>query len=134
MPSHDYKEIYQLLRFEGVATVFQPYKSIDEINQINLMVVHTQNKLIDIFMDFEEYKNKDEEQLLFGARILELIDVKYKDKLLAWFYNLQLQDLQEIFSGEAGSLDNLNRRFIYFKTYSNRFSSIRFSRGTFLMP
>lgn len=117
LPSHDYKEIYQLLGvLKELLQFFQPYKSIDEINQINLMVVHTQNKLIDdIFMDFEEYKNKDEEQLLFGARILELIDVKYKDKLLAWFYNLQLQDLQEIFSGEAGSLDNLNRRFIYFK-------------------
>ena len=56
----------------------------------------------DVFMDFEEYKNKDEEQLLFGARILELIDVKYKDKLLAWFYNLQLQDLQEILVARLG--------------------------------
>ena len=117
LPSRNYKEIYLLLGvIKELLQFFQPYKSIDEINQINLMVVHTQNKLIDdIFIDFEEYKSKDEEQLLYGARILELIDIKYKDKLLAWFYNLQLQDLKEIFSGEAGSLDNLNRRFIYFK-------------------
>lgn len=117
LPTHNYKEIYQLLGvMKELLLFFQPYKSIDEINQINLKIVHTQNKLIDdIFMDFEEFHNKDEEQLLYGAQILELIDVKYKEKLLSWFYNSQLRDLKEVFSGEAGSLDNLNRRFIYFK-------------------
>ncbi|EMG46002.1 hypothetical protein G210_3770, partial [Candida maltosa Xu316] len=115
--SHNYKEIYQLLGvMKELLQFFQPYKSINEINQINLMIVHTQNKLIDdIFIDFEEFTNKDEEQLLYGAKILELIDVKYKEKLLTWFYNFQLRDLREVFSGEAGSLDNLNRRFLYFK-------------------
>ncbi|RLV91264.1 Vacuolar protein sorting-associated protein 53 [Spathaspora sp. JA1] len=121
--SHNYKEIYSLLGVvKQLLSFFKPYKSLDEINQINLLIIHSQNKLIDdIFIDFEEYvKNHDSElgdQLIYGCQILELIDVQYKEKLTNWFYNLKLKDFKTIFNNfdEAGSLDNLNRRFIYFQ-------------------
>lgn len=122
MSSHNYQEI--LLLFSVIKELlgfFKPYKSIDEINQLNLMVVSTQNKLIDdIFIDFEDFSTQRlqdrEDQLIYGCKILELIDLKYKDKLLNWFFNLQLKDIRSIFNNldEAGSLDNLNRRYIYF--------------------
>lgn len=121
IPSHSYKDILQLLSvIRELLIFFKPYKSIDEINRLNLMVNNTQNKLIDdIFIDFEDFLGKGSEQdyqLVYGCEILELIDVKYKEKLLTWFYNIQLKDIKEIFnnSGEAGSLDNLGRRYIYF--------------------
>ncbi|KAK6461990.1 protein required for protein sorting at the late Golgi [Scheffersomyces coipomensis] len=121
IPSRDYKQILSLLSvIKELLIYFKPYKSIDEINQLNLMVISTQNKLVDdIFIDFEEFSgvpNQDDEQLVYGCQILELIDVKYKDKLLSWFYNLQLKEHKSIFNNldEAGSLDNLNRRYIYF--------------------
>ncbi|KAG7662606.1 VPS53 [[Candida] subhashii] len=120
--THNYKEILQLLSvMKELLSFFKPYRAIDEINKINLMIVNTQNKLTDdIFIDFEDYMehryNREEEQLTYGCEILELIDTKYKDKLLNWFYNLQLKDIKAIFNNldEAGSLDNLDRRYIYF--------------------
>ncbi|KAI3404668.2 VPS53 [Candida oxycetoniae] len=123
--THNYREIYSKLGvMKELLSFFQQYKSIDKINQIHLMIVHTQNKLIDdVFIDFEEYLKqekmgeKQEANLLYGARILELIDVKYKSKLLNWFNNLQLRDLKNIFSqadDEAGSIEGIGRRFIYF--------------------
>ncbi|KAK6203639.1 protein required for protein sorting at the late Golgi [Scheffersomyces amazonensis] len=121
IPTRDYKEILSLLSvIKELLIFFKPYKSIDEINQLNLMVINTQNKLIDdIFIDFEEFSkipNPDGKKLVYGCEILELIDLKYKDKLLNWFYNMQLKELKTIFNNldEAGSLDNLNRRYIYF--------------------
>ncbi|EGW34625.1 protein required for protein sorting at the late Golgi [Spathaspora passalidarum NRRL Y-27907] len=120
--THNYKEIHSLLGVvKQLLTFFKPFKSIDEINQINLLIIHSQNKLIDdIFIDFEEYVKSHNidlaDQLIYGCEILQLIDVQYKEKLTNWFYNLKLKDFKTIFNNfdEAGSLDNLNRRFIYF--------------------
>lgn len=117
---YDYKDIYdhfsntkQLLEF------FKPYKSIDEINKLHLVMAKIETKLVDnIFIDFEQtfVHNMPRKDLRHGCLILELIDKKQKDKLLYWFYNLQLKEIKSIFNNfdEAGSLDNLNRRFIYF--------------------
>lgn len=118
--SHEYKTI--LTHFGVVKELlefFKPYKSIDEINQLNISINKTQNKLIDdIFIDFEDSftNNFTNDQLIYGCEILELVDVKYKDKLLNWFYNYQLKEIKSIFNNldEAGSLENLNRRYIYF--------------------
>lgn len=118
--SHEYKTI--LTHFGVVKELlefFKPYKSIDEINQLNISINKTQNKLIDdIFIDFEDSftNNFTNDQLIYGCEILELVDVKYKDKLLNWFYNYQLKEIKSIFNNldEAGSLENLSRRYIYF--------------------
>ncbi|CCG22767.1 Vps53 protein [Candida orthopsilosis Co 90-125] len=125
LSTQNYEEIYQRLGvMKELLQFFQPYKSIDLINEINLMTIYTQNKLVDdIFVDFEEFLKRDgrggskvEQNLLYGARTLEMIDEKNKTKLLNWFHNLQLRDLKNIFSqsDEAGSIENLGRRFIYF--------------------
>lgn len=129
LPLRKYEEIYQRLGvMKELLQFFQPYKSIDLINEINLMTIFTQNKLVDdIFLDFEEFlkrngrggsdnESKLEENLLYGAKTLEMVDEKNKIKLLNWFHNLQLRDLKNIFSqsDEAGSIENLGRRFIYF--------------------
>ncbi|EDK43276.1 conserved hypothetical protein [Lodderomyces elongisporus NRRL YB-4239] len=132
--THDYKEIYLKLGvMKELLAFFQPYKSIDKINQINLMIVHTQNKLVDdVFLDFEDFmKNTSGERsgekqsvnLLYGAQVLELIDPKYKNKLITWFNNLQLRDLKSIFSqsnDETASIDAIGRRFIYFNKILNQ--------------
>lgn len=120
--THNYKEILQLFSVvRDLLNFFKPYKSIDDINKLSMYVGQTQNKLIDdIFIDFEDAvvnkKTERREQLLYGCRILETIDEKYKIKLQTWFNNLQLREIKSIFNSfeEAGSLENLNRRFIYF--------------------
>ncbi|CAI5757757.1 unnamed protein product [Candida verbasci] len=127
LESRNYKEIYSSLGvIKELLEFFRPYKSIDEINQINLLIIHTQNKLIDdIFMDFEDGKGN-----FYGAKTLELIDGKYKDNLLTWFFNQNLKDLKNIFgnSDEAGSLDNLNRRYIYFNKIFDQISFENFPK------
>ncbi|KAG7194716.1 Vacuolar protein sorting-associated protein 53 [Scheffersomyces spartinae] len=136
--SHNYKEIYQLFgAAKELLTYFKPYKSIDEINQMNMSVIKTQLKLIDdIFVDFDMTINTNKSRstqspdqgelsqsgddnrsnLSYGCLILEVIDVRLKDKLLSWFYDSQLLEVKAIFNSqdEAGSLENLNRRYIFF--------------------
>lgn len=118
--THNYKEILSYFSVvKELMNYFKPYKSINEINQLNLIINKTQNKLIDdIFIDFEDSftNNFTNNQLVYGCEILELIDSKYKDKLLNWFYNYQLKEIKSIFNNldEAGNLENLNRRYIYF--------------------
>lgn len=126
--SRDYEQIASYLgAVHELMKFFKDYKSIDEIALLNQRIHQTQNKLVDdIFIDFEDSftNNFTNDKLRYGCEVLELVDHKYKDKLLTWFYNLQLKEILSIFStsGEAGGLDNLGRRYIYF---SNILSNIR---------
>ncbi|GEQ67563.1 hypothetical protein JCM33374_g1228 [Metschnikowia sp. JCM 33374] len=119
--TRDYKQIASYLgAVRGLMEFFKPYKSIDEISELYRRIHQTQNKLVDdVFIDFEDsFTNHfTNTQLRYGCEILELADSKYKDKLLTWFYNLQLKEIQTIFSssGEAGSLENVNRRYLFFQ-------------------
>lgn len=118
--TRDYKEIATYLGVvKELMEFFKPYKSIDEIGALNQQIYKTQNKLVDdVFIDFEDSftNNFTNDQLVYGCEILELVDPKYKDKLLTWFYNLQLKEIQSIFNttDEAGNMENLNRRYIFF--------------------
>ncbi|OBA21014.1 hypothetical protein METBIDRAFT_78111 [Metschnikowia bicuspidata var. bicuspidata NRRL YB-4993] len=118
--SHDYKEISAYLgAVRGLMEYFRPYKSIEEIAALYRRIHQTQKKLVDdVFIDFEDsFTNHfTNDQLCYGCEILETADAKYKDKLLTWFYNLQLKEIQSIFgaSGEAGSLENVARRYMFF--------------------
>lgn len=120
VPTKNYKEIVQKLgALKELLKFFRSYKSIEEINKVNTRLTKEQNKLVDdIFIDFEDaVVNKTaKDQLVYGCNILELVDPKNKNKLLSWFYNLQLKEIQNVFSSrdEAGSLENINRRYIYF--------------------
>lgn len=119
--TRDYKQIVTYLGVvRELLVFFKPYRSIDQIGLLNQQIHKTQNKLVDdVFIDFEDSftNNFSNENLIYGCEVLQLIDEKYKDKLLQWFYNLQLKEIRSIFSSteEAGNLDNLNRRYIFFK-------------------
>lgn len=119
IPSHDYKQIASYLgAVKGLLDFFKDYKSIDEIALLYQRIHLTQNKLVDdVFIDFEDsFTNHfTNDTLQYGCEILELAGPKNKDKLLTWFYNLQLKEISSIFtSGEAGSIENLNRRYLFF--------------------
>lgn len=117
---YEYQNIYNNLRnIKELLSFFKPYKSIEHINTLNLLIAKIETKLVDnIFIDVEEFvtHNRKVHDLNYGCEILEVIDPKQKDKLLSWVYNTQLKELKAIFQNlsEAGSLDNLSRRFIYF--------------------
>lgn len=123
---YNYKDIYNHLNnIKDLLLFFKPYKSIDEINKLTLVMHRIEVKLVDnIYFDFEEIlvHNKPMKEMRYACLILELIDTKQPDKLLNWFYNLQLKEIKLIFNNqdEAGSLENLNRRFIYFNNVFNK--------------
>lgn len=123
--TRDYKEIATYLGVvKELMDFFKPYKSIDEIGRLNQQIHKTQNKLVDdVFIDFEDSftNNFTNDKLVYGCEILELADAKYKDRLLTWFYNLQLKEIQLIFNttDEAGSMENLSRRYIFFNDILN---------------
>lgn len=99
---------------------FKPYRSIDDIGLLFQQIHKTQNKIVeDVFIDFEDsFTNAfSGSNLVSACEVLELVDPKHKDRLLLWFYNLQLKDIQSIFtaSDEAGHIENLGRRYTYFE-------------------
>ncbi|ODV83973.1 hypothetical protein CANARDRAFT_177154 [[Candida] arabinofermentans NRRL YB-2248] len=117
----NYNEIKQLLSVVmELMQYFQTYKSIDEINTLNKKIGSTKNKIIDeIFSDFEkeikgELKNP---QLIEGCNLLDTLGKPYHDKLSNWYITTLLKEISTIFktTEEAGSLDNLKRRFIFFQ-------------------
>ncbi|GME97421.1 unnamed protein product [Ambrosiozyma monospora] len=124
----NYKKIKEMLSVVlELMMHFQTYKSIDEINTLNKRIGSLKNKIIDnIFNDFETQLSRhlsDESQLIYGCEILDLLGQAYREKLSNWYINNVLKDITTIFksSEEAGSLDNLKRRFIYFQRILNNF-------------
>lgn len=125
----DYLEIRQLLSVVlELNEYFQDFKSIDEINKLNKQISTMKNQLINIiFIDFELEFNEELEnkQLIEACHILEALGDAYKTQLETWYINAVLKDITRIFtsSEEAGSLDNLNRRFIYFQNILGTFET-----------
>lgn len=107
---------------------FKSYKSIDAIAELTRSANKLKIKLADqVFRDFELTMNgKDplpESELRSACGIMDLLGAEYHDRLLVWFCNQQLREIKTIFvaNDEAGSLDNLSRRFMFFKRVLKNF-------------
>lgn len=101
---------------------FKTYKSIDSIAELTRKVNRLKIVLTDqIFLDFEQALNGkgtiSENELRSACEALDLLGQEHHDRLVNWFCNQQLKEIKNIFSSsdEAGSLENLNRRYIFFK-------------------
>ncbi|KAG7719146.1 hypothetical protein KL949_001996 [Ogataea haglerorum] len=120
-PVKDYLQIKQL--FSVVVELmnhFQSYKSIDEINTLNKKISSLKNRIIDeIFADFEReiMEELHNPELVSACELLELLGRPYRDKLTTWYTVTTLKELTSIFKAteEAGSLDNLKRRYMFFR-------------------
>ncbi|CAH2353180.1 vacuolar protein sorting-associated protein 53 [[Candida] railenensis] len=122
--SRDYREILQLFSVvKELSSHFKPYKSIDEISTLNGIINRTQAKLIDdIFSDYEDVisgatASLPNDTIQYAGEILELINPSNKTKIIDLFCKRQLHEIQGIFksSDEAGSLENVNRRYLFYK-------------------
>lgn len=116
-----YSEIRQLLSAVlELNSYFQDFKSIDEINELNKQIASLKNQLIQgIFKDFE-LEIQDElvnNELTEACYALEILGDAYKERLQKWYIMTTLKSMTEIFTSteEAGSLDNLSRRFVYYQ-------------------
>lgn len=125
----NYSEIKQLLgAVLELNEYFQDFKSIDEVNRLNKLISEMKNQIInDIFNDFQSEFDEElvNDKLIDACHILEILGDAYKERLQTWYINTVLKDITQIFrsSEEAGSLDNLSRRFIYFQNTLANFES-----------
>ncbi|KAK0630013.1 Vps53-like protein [Bombardia bombarda] len=102
---------------------FNSYRSIEQIAVLSRNVSELQRELLEqVCDDFELAFAKGE----VGARrgvlveaclVMDALGETSKARLVTWYINTELREYRQVFRGndEAGSLDNIGRRFAWFK-------------------
>lgn len=116
----------------SLSQTFRDYKSVDEINKLLSLISRLQADTLSrtkqcyhqIFSS-RETSSIDDDVLREGA--CELLDTSSNSRLeiIDWCLDKLLYEMGEIFQidDEAGSLENLPRRYIFFKKVLNNFNS-----------
>ncbi|KAI5298572.1 hypothetical protein KEM56_003942, partial [Ascosphaera pollenicola] len=115
---------------------FKSYRSVDQVALLSRNVSDTQHELVEqICEDFELAFAKGELHqkkgtLAEGCQVIEVLGESAKTRLITWYCNSQLREYRQVFRGseEAGSLDNMSRRYAWLKrllkTYDEEHASI----------
>jgi len=135
--ARQYRECAQLLQAViQLAAHFKSYRSIDQIAMLSRQVADLQRELLEqICEDFEVVFTKGEvsqrrSMLAEACLVLDSLGDHARTRLINWYCNTQLREYRQVFRGndEAGSLDNISRRYSWFnrmmKTYDNEHSHI----------
>ena len=135
--SKQYRECAQLLQAViQLMTHFKSYRSIDQIAILSRNVSDIQRELLEqICEDFEVTFAKGEVQQKRGmlgeaCLVMDALGDNARLRLVAWYCNTQLREYRQVFRGndEAGSLDNISRRYSWFKrmlkTYDDQHAAI----------
>lgn len=114
-------------------TTFKPYKSVDDICKLLTSISRLQ---MDTFESIKRSYSKAlsgkipegdslEQELREGACELLESGSNGKTQIIDWCISRSLYEISEIFSidDEAGSLENLSRRFMYYKKVLNNYNS-----------
>ena len=108
---------------------FKSYRSIDQIAALSKNVADVQRELLEqVCADFEVTFAKGEVQqkrgmLAEACQVIDALGDHARARLITWYCNTQLREYRQVFRGsdEAGSLDNISRRYSWFnrmlKTY-----------------
>lgn len=130
--SRQYKDCAQLLQAViQLMTHFKSYRSIDQIAALSRNVSDLQRELLEqICEDFEVTFAKAEVaqrrgMLAEACLVMDALGDNARSRLITWYCNTQLREYRQVFRSteEAGSLDNISRRFAWFrrmlKTYDD---------------
>lgn len=128
--SRQYKECAHLLQAViQLMAHFKSYRSIDQIATLSKNVAELQREMLEqVCEDFELAFAKSEVQQKRGmlseaCMVIDALGDHARSRLITWYCNTQLREYRQIFRGndEAGSLDNIARRYSWFnrmlKTY-----------------
>lgn len=108
---------------------FKSYRSIDQIATLSKNVSEVQRELLEqVCEDFEVTFARGEVQqkrsmLNEACQVMSALGDNARARLVTWYCNTQLREYRQVFRGndEAGSLDNIARRYSWFnrmlKTY-----------------
>lgn len=135
--SRQYRDCAQLLQAViQLMSHFKSYRSIDQIATLSRNVADIQRELLEqVCEDFELIFAKAEiaqrkNVLSEGCLVMEALGDAAKSRLITWYCNTQLREYRQVFRGneEAGSLDNISRRYSWFrrmlKTYDEEHATI----------
>ncbi|RKF65009.1 Vacuolar protein sorting-associated protein 53-like protein [Golovinomyces cichoracearum] len=115
---------------------FNSYRSIDQIATLSRNVADLQRQLLEqVCEDFEICFAQDEVAakktiLAEASLVMDALGNNAKARLITWFTNTQLREYRQVFRGnnEAGSLDNIGRRYGWLRRilsmYENKYASI----------
>ncbi|GAM82759.1 hypothetical protein ANO11243_007450 [Dothideomycetidae sp. 11243] len=101
---------------------FKSYRSITQIAELSKGVADVQRELLEqVCEDFELSFAKGEVQvkratLAEGCAVIDALGEHARQRLINWYCNTQLREYRQVFRGseEAGSLDNIGRRYSWF--------------------
>ncbi|KAL8739457.1 MAG: hypothetical protein Q9190_007742 [Brigantiaea leucoxantha] len=122
--TRQYKECAQLLQAViQLMAHFKSYRSIDQIATLSRNVSDVQRELLEqVCEDFEVTFAKAEVvqrrgMLAEACLVMDALGDNARSRLVTWYCNTQLRDYRQIFRGneEAGSLDNISRRYSWFR-------------------
>ena len=122
--SRQYKECAQILQaVMQLMAHFKSYRSIDQIATLSKNVSDAQRELLEqICEDFETAFARAEVAqrrtvLAEACLVMDALGDNAKSRLIIWYYNTQLREYRRVFRGddEAGSLENLSRRYSWLK-------------------
>ncbi|KAF2869481.1 Vps53-like protein [Massariosphaeria phaeospora] len=135
--SRQYRECAQLLQAViQLVAHFKSYRSIDQIATLSRNVADLQRELLEqICEDFEVTFAKGEvaqrrPMLSEACLVMDALGDHARVRLINWYCNTQLREYRQVFRGndEAGSLDNISRRYSWFnrmmKTYDVEHATI----------
>ncbi|KAL4762909.1 putative GARP complex subunit Vps53 [Aspergillus foveolatus] len=122
--TRQYRDCSQLLQAViQLVAHFKSYRSIDQIALLSRNVADIQRDLLEqICEDFELAFAKGE----VGARktalseacsVMDALGEHARSRLMTWYCNFQLREYRQVFRNneEAGSLDNISRRYSWFR-------------------
>lgn len=135
--TRQYRECAQLLQAVlQLVAHFRSYRSVEQIATLSRNVGELQRELLEqVCEDFEVVFAKGDVgnakgMLREGAEVIEALGEEAKRRLVNWYCNNMLREYRRVFGGsdEAGSLDNISRRYSWFnrmiKTYDLEHASI----------
>ncbi|TWU75308.1 Vacuolar protein sorting-associated protein 53 [Metarhizium rileyi] len=115
---------------------FNSYRSIEQIATLSREVSELQRELLEqVCEDFEMTFVKGEvttkrNMLVEACLVMDALGDAAKSRIVTWYVNTELREYRKVFRGndEAGSLDNIGRRYAWFKrmvkTYEDEHSGI----------
>ena len=122
--SRQYRECAQLLQAViQLMAHFKSYRSIDQIATLSRNVSDLQWEMLEqVCEDFEITFAKAEVgqrrgMLAEACLVMDALGDNARSRLITWYCNTQLREYRQLFRGseEAGSLDNISRRYSWFK-------------------
>ena len=135
--TRQYRECAQLLQAViQLMAHFKSYRSIDQIATLSRNVADVQRELLEqICEDFEVTFAKGEVaqrrgMLAEACSVMDALGDNARSRLITWYCNTQLREYRQVFRGneEAGSLDNISRRYSWFrrmlKTYDEEHAAL----------